>query len=137
MTTEIDSHPARPTLDPRMRASIVGVAVSGAALSAAGAVLYGLRTGSSVAAGAAMATGNLWALARVVAALLPDEGGGHQGNGAWTFVGLVKTVGLLVAAWFVLSYRLAAPLPMLVGFGALPMGIAIGALVGDRRPQPK
>ncbi len=139
--------PRHPTLDARMRASIVAVAVTGAVLSAGGVAAGGLRTGGSVAAGAAMATGNLWALARVVVALLPDDQEAHepnprgasqggQGKGAWTMLALVKTAGLLVAAWAILSYRVAAPLPMLVGFVALPIGIAIGAIVSDRRPQP-
>jgi hypothetical protein len=139
--------PRHPTLDARMRASIVAVAATGAVLSAGGLATGGLRTGGSVAAGAAMAAGNLWALARVVVALLPDDADGResnprgaapagQGKGAWTMLALVKTAGLLVAAWAVLSYRVAAPLPMLVGFVALPIGIAIGAIVSDRRPQP-
>jgi hypothetical protein len=132
-----------PPLDARMRTSLVAVAISGAAISAVGAGLFGLRAGASAAAGAAMAAGNLWALARVVVALLPQEGAaadgssGHAHKGAWTVVALVKTAGLLVAAWLVLSYRVAAPLPMLVGFVALPIGIAIGALVSDRRPQSR
>jgi hypothetical protein len=146
MTKNISSLPeeARSPLDSRMRASIKAVAVAGAILSTLGGALFGLRSGASVAAGATLAAGNLWALARVVAALLPEpeEGraAGEQASGsrgAWTFLALIKTAGLLVAAWLILSYRVAAPLPMLVGFGALPIGIAIGALVSDRRPQPK
>jgi uncharacterized membrane protein len=52
-------------------------------------------------------------------------------------VAALKTAGLLVAAWALLRYRVAAPLPMLVGFGALPMGIAIGSLMSDRRASLK
>ncbi len=116
-------------------ASVVGV---GALLAGAGAAIFGRRSGFSVAAGAGLAAANLWALARVVASLLRDEGGRPAGGpGAWGLIAPLKTVGLLVAAWLLLSYRVVAPLPMLVGFGALPIGIAIGALVSDRRPQPK
>jgi hypothetical protein len=50
---------------------------------------------------------------------------------------MLKTVGLLLVAWGILRYRVAAPLPLLVGFGALPIGIAIAAVVSDRRPHPK
>jgi hypothetical protein len=142
MTMSDDPSPAPGSLDPRMRIAIGAVALTGVVVSAVGAAVFGARAGGSVAAGAAIATGNLWVLARVVAALLPDENApsaarAGERKGAWTVLALVKTVGLLMAAWLVLSYRVAAPLPMLVGFGALPIGIAIGALVSDRRPQRK
>lgn len=145
MTTKT-SHPAEPErpprLDARMRVALVSVLGVGSLLAAAATALFGGRTGLSVAAGAGLAFGNLWALSRVVASLLPQEGDAAAGKpvkgpGAWGLVAPLKTVGLLVAAWMLLSYRVAAPLPMLVGFGALPIGIAIGALVSDRRPQPK
>ncbi len=120
----------------------MSVLAVGGLLAGAAAALYGGRTAFSVAAGAGHAAGHLWALARVVASFLPREdeaGAGSAGAkvGTWGLLAPLKTAGLLVAAWTLLSYRVASPLPMLVGFGALPIGIAIGALVSDRRPQPK
>ena len=141
MTTDRSpgSDAQRPRPDDRMRVAIKAVLIAGGGLAGAGLALSGIHSGVSVAAGAALAAGNLWALARVVTSLLPEEsdGAAAQGKGAWILVGVLKTAGLLVAAWLVLSYRLASPLPMLVGFTSLPIGIAIGALVSDRRPQPK
>ncbi len=138
----------RDGLDARMRASLVGVAVSGAVLGVLAAVFAGAAASWSVVAGAGLATANLWALARVVVALLPAEPEDENRDGAagqpdprearaWASVAMLKTVGLLLVAWGILRYRVAAPLPLLVGFGALPIGIAIAALVSDRRPHPK
>jgi hypothetical protein len=136
-----------------MRASLVGVAVSGAVLGALAAAFAGAAAAWSVVAGAGLATANLWALARVVVALLPAEPDSEDENRqvaaagqarpdprearAWGSVAMLKTVGLLLVAWGILRYRVAAPLPLLVGFGALPIGIAIAAVVSDRRPHPR
>lgn len=133
--------------DARMRASLAAVGVSGVALGALAAVFAGAAAAWSVLAGAGLATANLWTLARVVVALLPPEPEGHEAREpaapdprearAWSSVAMLKTVGLLLVAWGILRYRVAAPLPLLVGFGALPIGIAIAALVSDRRPHSK
>jgi hypothetical protein len=40
--------------------------------------------------------------------------------------------GLLAAAWLLMRHGVVSPVPMLVGFGSLPIGIAIGSLVSDR-----
>jgi hypothetical protein len=141
MTTSGDRPPAAPGLDARLRDAIRAVCVAGLALAVAGAAIWGPRAGASIAAGAALAAGNLWALARIVAALLPhghgDAKGSTDSRGPWVVLGLVKTAGLLLAAWVILSYRLAQPLFLLAGFVSLPIGIAIGTLVSDRRPQSK
>jgi hypothetical protein len=41
-------------------------------------------------------------------------------------------VGLLAVTWLLMRHGVVSPLPMLVGFGALPIGIAIGSIVSDR-----
>jgi hypothetical protein len=132
--TDLPAEPHRAPLDGRMRAALKAVLVSGAVLAAGGSAAFGARGGFSVAAGAGLATANLWALARVVTSLLPEGGdaAAAQSRGAWALVALLKTIGLLGAAWLLLRFRVASPLPMLVGFGALPIGIAIGSLVSDR-----
>jgi hypothetical protein len=43
---------------------------------------------------------------------------------------------LLALAWLLMRHGIVSPLPMLIGFGALPIGIAIGSLVSDRTPPP-
>jgi hypothetical protein len=130
-------------LDAQLRASLAAVALSGAALTVAAVPFFGLSTALSVAVGAGLATANLWALARIVAALLPDEsrgssdepGGGTTGGpGAvtWAFLGLLKMFALFGAVWLLMRHGVVSVVAMLVGFGALPIGIAIGSLVSHR-----
>jgi hypothetical protein len=98
--------------------------------------LVDVRAGISVAVGGALAAGNLWVLARIVTELLPTDraGADAQSRGGWALVAVLKILGLLAAAWLLMRHAQAivAPLPMLVGFAALPIGIAIGSLVSDR-----
>jgi hypothetical protein len=121
-----------------MRTSLIAVALSGAVLAAATLPLFGVFAAFSVAVGAGLATGNLWALARIVSALLPAEGpegandAGPKNAGPWVLVGLLKMFGLIAVVWLLMRQGLVSALPMVVGFGALPIGIAIGSLVSDR-----
>lgn len=123
-------------LDARLRASLVAVGLCGALLSIGGLVSHGPFAAFSVAAGAAIAAVNLWALARIVAALLPtgSKPAAHLPGSAasWSLLAALKMGGLFLVVWLLLRYSLVSPLPMLIGFGALPIGIAIGSLVSDR-----
>jgi hypothetical protein len=134
-------------LDAQLRASIVSVAAAGAGLAFVTLALFGVSAAFSVAVGSAIATGNLWALARIVSALLPrDAGGGDGGDGgdgdahntgAWALVGVLKMLGLFVVVYLLMRHEIVSPIPMLAGFGALPIGIAIGSLVSHRGPAPE
>jgi hypothetical protein len=138
MAPRAEAPPAR--YDARMRVSLVTVALSGGVLAFCALAFLGAPAAFSVAIGAGLATGNLWALARIVAELLPDErsgrqdarGGGARNTGPWAVVALLKMFALLATAWLLMRHGVASPAPMLVGFGSLPIGIAIGSLVSDR-----
>lgn len=126
-----------PRFDARLRTAIVAVALVGAALSVGALLIFGLATALSVAAGAGLATGNLWALARIISAILPSTGEGargqiERGRAGWAIVAILKMFGLIAAVWLLMRHGVVSPLPMVVGFGALPIGIAIGSLVSDR-----
>lgn len=125
---------SRRRFDARLRTSLVAVVWSGAALTVTSALVAGLWTGLSVGAGAALASVNLWALSRIVVALLPDHraGADAQSRAGWSIVAALKLGALLTATWLLLRDGLVSPLSLLVGFGSLPIGIAIGALVSDR-----
>jgi ATP synthase I subunit len=129
----------RSPLDARLRTTIVIVLVCGAALSMGGLVSRGSSAAVSVGVGAAVAATNLWALARIVTALLPSgsKSGAHvpSSAAAWSLLAALKMFGLFVLVWMLLRYAVVTPLPMLVGFGALPIGIAIGSLVSDRSAE--
>jgi hypothetical protein len=132
-----DDAPAPRRLDGRMRASIAAVALAGAGLALAALVVFGMSTAFSVTVGAAIAAANLWALARIVAALLPEDAQSarSQSKAAWALLAVLKMFGLIVAVWLLMRHGAVSPLPMMVGFGALPIGIAIGSLVSDRRSR--
>jgi hypothetical protein len=126
-------------LEPRMRTVLAGVAASGAVLTLGALAFAGVGVALSVSVGAGLALGNLWALARIVVALLPGESSaGGSGpsvapnTASWALLGVLKMVGLMAVVWLLMRYGLVSPLPMVVGFGALPIGIAIGSLVSDR-----
>jgi len=117
-----------------MRRCLGGVAIAGGVLSIAALAVSGLWSAFSVAVGAAIATGNLWVLARIVWALLPSdaEGARAQSRAGWALVALLKMVGLVGVVWLLMRHGVVSPVPMMIGFGALPIGIAIGSLVSDR-----
>ncbi len=140
--------PARSRSDRRMRATVRAVACSGAALALGALAFSGASAALSAGAGGLIATANLWVLARIVTSLFPEErasatAGASGGPAAptdvtrgasatWTLVVLLKMLGLFGAVWLLMRQGLVSPLPMLVGFGALPIGIAIGSVVSDR-----
>jgi hypothetical protein len=117
-----------------MRRSIVAVALAGGALSLAALLFFGIATAFSVAVGAVIAAANLWALARIIGALLPADAPGarEQSKAGWGLVAMLKMLGLVAGVWLLMRHGVVSPLPMLVGFGSLPIGIAIGSLVSDR-----
>jgi hypothetical protein len=137
MAGRTDATPGR--FDPRLRTSLATVFVAGSTLALLALAFAGLRVGLSVLVGAGLAAGNLWLLARIVVELLPSDRAGAeaQSRGGWAVVALLKMFGLVALAWLLMRHGIVSPLPMLIGFGALPIGIAIGSLVSDRRPPPE
>ncbi|HWP05691.1 MAG TPA: hypothetical protein VNN72_08115 [Polyangiaceae bacterium] len=81
----------------------------------------------SVAIGAVLAAGNLAAIGLVVRGVM---------RGAllsWGSLASVKFMLLLGAVWLVLKNHWAGPVPLALGYAALPLGIVIGQLL---RPTP-
>jgi len=132
-------HSRRGPLDARLRATLVTVVLCGAALSVGGLLSRGPSAAVSVGAGAAVAAANLWALARIVTALLPNDSMSAQkvpsSAAAWSVLAALKMFALFAVVWLFLRYAVVTPLAMLVGFAALPIGIAIGSLVSDRSAE--
>ena len=128
---------SRRVLDARMRRCLAGVAISGAVLAVGALAVANLWSGFSVAVGAAVATANLWVLARIVHALLPNDAAGAraQSRAGWALVAALKMVGLVGVVWLLMRHGVVSPVPMMVGLGALPIGIAIGSLVSDRTAE--
>ncbi len=129
--------------DARLVISIAAVAASGAVFTLGAAVLWGVGTAISVAVGASIAAANLYVLARIVSAVLPQaaqaepDPSGRASRGAatglaWGLFALVKMIVLFGGIWLLMVKGLVSPIPLVVGYGALPIGIAIGSLIRDK-----
>lgn len=129
MTRTAEPLPDAP--DSRMRTTIVTVGVVGAGTSLAALVVFGPRLAFSVAIGAALALSNLWALARIMAPMFQSSPPAGS-RGAQVLLVVPKMLGLVAIAWLLMRQGVVSPMPMLVGFGSLPIGIVIGSLVSDR-----
>jgi ATP synthase I chain len=125
-----------------MRLCLLAVAASGTTFAVGAWAVFGARSALSVALGSGIATANLWVLGRIVAALLPVESAGAraQSRAGWVLVATLKMVGLVGVLWLLMRHGGVSPLSLMAGFGALPIGIAIGSLVSDRsaptEPEP-
>jgi ATP synthase I chain len=111
---------------PEMRAPLVAVCVAGVVLTAGALVFGGLRTGFSTGIGASIAAINLWVLARVV---------GGADSARWRTVALLKMLGLFGGVWALLTYHLVDPIPLVVGLGALPIGLTTGSMLSAGRAR--
>jgi hypothetical protein len=115
--------------DGQVQLALVAVASAGAVFAMGALVGWGARTAASTAVGAVIAVANLWVMKRIVRAFLGQSG---SGRAIWGLVGAVKFTLLLGGVWMLLSRRLLDPLPLAVGYGALPVGIALAGWLGGR-----
>ena len=129
--------------DSRLVTSMAAVAASGAVFTFGAGLLWGGGTAVSVAVGASIAAANLYVLARIVSAVLPQaaqaeaESSGRASKGmatglVWGLFALVKMIVLFGGIWLLMVKGLVSPLPLVVGYGAMPIGIAVGSLIRDK-----
>jgi hypothetical protein len=105
-----------------------------AALFAAGAwVRMGPSAALSTLLGGATAVVNLMAMRRILASLVAGTAEGSDSAGkAWASVAVLKLFALFVGVAALLIRGIAAPLPFLFGYLALPVGIVLGTLLTRR-----
>ena len=116
--------------DPSMTAAYITVCAAGGLLFLGAGLTYGARTMLAVGLGAALAVSNLWVLERLVAAFLKTTGG------RWTAIATVKAAVLLAVVTFLVKSGAVDLLPIVVGFGSLPIGIVFsGILPMPTRPE--
>jgi len=108
--------------DASLSAAYVAVAVSGAVLLIGAAALFGARHAAAVALGVVLALSNLWVLERLVRVYLSSE------RGRWAIVALVKAAVLLGMVALLVKAGTVEVLPLVAGFGALPLGVTIAGL---------
>ena len=117
--------------EPAIFASVVA---SGAVLTGGAFVIAGVPAGSSTGAGALIAAANLWALRGIVRVLVASAAGARAPSGLGFFLG-PKLLALFGVVWLLLSRHVVSAGPLALGYAALPIGVAIGALVCEK-PAP-
>jgi len=115
--------------DPSLSAAYVCVAASGVMLLLASAVYFGPRPSAGVALGVVLAVSNLWLLERLVRVYLMSEGG------RWALMALVKSTALFATVGLLVKTGAIDVLPLVVGFGALPVGVVLAGLWPVARPR--
>jgi hypothetical protein len=114
--------------DARLVTAMVVVGSLGTLMAVTAAFTWGARMAFSVGAGAAIATSNLYVLSRIVLAMVR----GGAGAGAWSVIALTKMLFLFGGIWLLMTRGLVDAMGLVVGYGALPIGIAIGSIVSDK-----
>jgi hypothetical protein len=71
----------------------------------------------------------------------PEEidhaGDGKRGGAAWGAFGIVKIAVLFGGIYLLLTRGMVDPMPLVVGYGVLPLGIAASTLFTGLAPRPK
>jgi len=119
--------------DQAFRRAFYTVGACGGALTAGAAILRDGSTAVSVVTGAAIGLSNLYVLAKIVAAVaVPHRDARENGAFVWGVIALGKLMILCGIMWLLMTRRLVDPIPLVLGYGSLPMGIAIGGVVSDK-----
>lgn len=141
-----------PTDDVTRAAKVASVL--GAVFTAAAAGVFGMRTAGSVLLGAGIAIANLLTLRAIIKSMMqgdddaesesanPDPNADHKGAGkrggtAWGIFAVFKILILFGGIWLLLSKGLVDPIPLVVGYGVLPLGIAASSLLSSLSPRRK
>jgi hypothetical protein len=108
---------------------IASIMVVGSLLALGATIGWGLRSGVGVLAGALLATANMWSLKRIGAGFFSESGSRRR---LWGVAGALKFVVLAGVVVALLALHLVQPIAFVVGYGALPVGITLGSLLGPR-----
>ncbi|MBN2193675.1 MAG: hypothetical protein JW751_12730 [Polyangiaceae bacterium] len=110
---------------------LAAVAVFGAAIVGGTALLADARAVVGAATGSLLGLANLWVIGKIVEALV-----GRGGRTLfWGLVGAVKMVLLGGAVYLVVFAGFADILPLVLGYGALPVGIIAAQLSASTPPD--
>jgi len=114
------------------------VAGSAVVLTIVAALTAGPEQAIGAGLGGMLATANLLLFVRLGKAFLAQGGRGSP----WVALAIIKLVGLFAAMFILLRHTDLSALSLLVGYGALPIGIVLAGVLGPRPPddadeQPK
>ena len=163
-TTRTAEPPAGPDA---AKVATIAAGVLGALLALAGLALFDGHVALSVAAGAIIAVANLASLTAIIRAMLqpavddaaeeervkeaaaaagsvePAEppidpaAEGKRGGAGWGLFALLKMVLLFGGIWVLLTRHLVDPIPLVIGYGVLPVAIAISGVLTSLAPRPR
>lgn len=114
-----------------LRRAFGAVAACGVLMAGLCLLAFGPSWGLSVLAGAGVALGNLWVMARTVKNLL----GGQGASVPWSAVAVLKFFALFGVTYLLVRSPALEALGLAVGFVALPLGVVFGSLL-QAPPDP-
>lgn len=139
-----------------IRPALGFVSAVGALFTLGALAFFPMKTGLSVFAGALVAASNLWVLSKIVEAILvPPDDEGDEGDetsdeakpapkepkktfsGAWGALALVKILVLFGGAWILMTRGLVDPIGLVVGYGSLPVGVALSGVFSGLKPSKR
>ncbi len=116
--------------DPRLKLAGGAVALVGGLFSLLAFAWRGTGFALSVSLSATLVLLNLYVLARALGAIL--RVGATSSKLGWTFMAFIKTAALLAVVYIILTRKLVDPLALVIGLAALPVGLTLGSLLGDK-----
>ncbi len=120
--------PRETSLELGVTSALRAVIVVGLLMTLGTVSWLGVKFAGGVALGALLGALNLWVLAHAVRRIF----GAGASSARWSLIAAVKFLALLLCAYWFMRAGVAV-LAMMVGFGALPLGIVISQL---RSAQP-
>jgi ATP synthase I chain len=87
------------------------------------------RVGAGVFVGAALAVANLWVFKRLGHAFLSEKG---KSRAMWGLIAVFKFVALMIGVALLLRHDVVGAIPLIVGYGALPVGITLSNFMAAR-----
>jgi hypothetical protein len=112
--------------DPALKAAVKMVALTGIVLSVGAALLADFRAAIGVFLGGMLATANLMLFIRLGEAFLEQK---TSNRTPWAALGFLKLLGLFACVYLILKSGNVSALALVVGYGALPVGITISGLL--------
>lgn len=119
-----------PPADGALRLTTAAVGVLALIIAVIGLAAFGGRAALGIGIGGGIAVANLVVFVLVVRGVLA----GGQGGRLWVLVGILKIFILFGGVWWLLRSGVVSPLALVCGYGALPLGIALGGAIGPRIP---
>jgi lipopolysaccharide export LptBFGC system permease protein LptF len=126
--TDIDPSREPKKKDQALRTVVKTVAVTALVLTAFAFAFADARAAMGVFVGGALATANLVLFIRLGQAFLSQKGA----SAPWAILGFLKLIALFACVYLILKRGDVSALALVVGYGSLPIGIAVSSLFSSK-----